>query len=453
MAPEKPQSQATQQPEETIERAKTIHKLRTQRLNLSGEISTPETNTYESFDEYFGNNLNAMPIQERKLKHKKTIDSKHIAMMMTAQLKAKYGENFIPGDNLQDADFAQSLQDYIDLPGQSKDGASLQKLTTSTAYLIERMGKVSDDTEYNQMILEALRQSSNEWKYNSFMLEDEEYGLVALAKKDAAAIRKAQGLINDEQYAKEIEEINKDYIEKSNNEELKAIWDYSHAENKNTELGPNKEIPVRDDKTLKTAIQETQNTFAQNSGWEIKFDKNSAIAEIQVGENIRIDASIYSRPETGEFVFYLSDKFGHGDKKGPYKASEIADQIDARQVDGHITERIEKLTTDPKYVEGIKQVPDDMVANLGLTLIRKNIERQYAIKNNDRIILDNLSACLIAPDQEGDKKYPTMYDKVKALNTYLMQESNIKPLVEKLLATKNQFTVAEAPTISGLLQG
>jgi len=46
-----------------------------------------------------------------------------------------------------------------------------------------------------------------------------------------------------------------------------------------------------------------------------------------------------------------------------------------------------------------------------------------------------------------------MYDKVKALNEYLSKESNVNPLIKKLLVKKTQFTVAEAPKISELIKG
>jgi len=440
-------------PKYTEDKNKLIYELRTKRAQFSNEITKQNGDSTESIDEIFGNTYDVKSFSEAKSKYQSRVDAKRIAAKISLELLEKYNGNLDINKLLKDETFISSLQDYIELTNNPKDKKKQKRLAEAKLYLKDSLDKISPDTNYNQILLTAILDSSTDWKVNKFMYNDEEKGEKTFLKKHKAYLLKTQGLLEDRDYIKTIEGINADYVKNSDNQELKNIWEATHTTPQSTELGPHNEIPLRQDKSLASAVQEINDAIMPTSGWQIKFGGDDGEATIYAGESLILNTDIYLDPNTGKFVFYISDKFGHGDKKGPYQASKIPEQVDARQMDGYITDKILKLTTDKKFTEGIKQVPDDMISTLGLKLVRKNTERQYQIKNNDKIILDNLTTCLIAPDKEGDKLYPTMYDKVKALNEYLSKESNVNPLIKKLLVKKTQFTVAEAPKISELIKG
>jgi len=269
-------------------------------------------------------------------------------------------------------------------------------------------------------------------------------------------VRLARGDMNQAEYDKQSWNLLDKYVKESGNKDLQKTWERddekfiadAYQDYKVEQRNKANEIPVKDDDTTVKAVDEINKSLGgAGMSFKVTFTADPGEAVIYTdNSNFVFDASIYKDSNSGEFVYYLSDKYGHGDSKGPFTGKTLADAVDGRQIDAFISDKIEDKSrkNDADLRKEVKDLPDDFLTKLGQKLVGEGKDRSYSIEGKSRVVLSNLSYCLIASNQEGDKSgQMTMYDKVKELNKFLAIEDNRKKVVETLYNGGLEFSTPE----------
>ncbi len=327
----------------------------------------------------------------------------------------------------EDSELREAFIDYVyyNLNGDQGDENSGKVFRKKAAVFQSRLLKYSTkktDLDVSEL-LEGFRRGIRIVKIDSILVSDQDF----LDRREVLYTQFNTGEITKEELVSGIESLYGEKVAESDNEELKALWGSTATEEKSGKdfkvaldatIGDMNATPVSSKEETVDAVAQANNAFA-DTNFSADY-VGGGVAKVRISE-FEADLRIFKDNDTDEFVYFLNDRYTHGQMMGPFKDTDLAEALDSRRIDAYLTSRIGKMATNSSDVEGIKDLPDVTVEKIGKKLIGGGEGRKFDIMSDERGVLDKFVLWLL----KKDEKLGTVESKIEKLNTYLNSKARV----------------------------
>jgi hypothetical protein len=283
-------------------------------------------------------------------------------------------------------------------------------------------------------ILEDLRKGRRLMKIDKKLASDEDF----LNRRMELSNRYNAGEITRDEFLYETVNLYDEKVLESDDEELKALWGSTANEEKSgkefkvaldSTIGDLDVTPVSSEKETVDAIDHANSAFT-DTNFSVNYT-GKGIAKVRISE-FEADLRIFRDNDSNEFVYFLNDRYTHGQMIGPFNGADLAGALDSRRIDAYLTKKIGETSTNSGDLEGIKDLPDVTVEKVGKKLIGDGGGRKFDILGDERGVLDKFVELLL----EKDEKLVSIESKVEKLNAYLNSKVRINSFKASLMEGK-----------------
>lgn len=241
-----------------------------------------------------------------------------------------------------------------------------------------------------------------------------------------------------------LEQIYSTAIEKTGDKELVEMWQaYKTSDsranvdflfNNDTASKPVEPQDSSDKPASKKEIQSAITQVQETSGYKMEQDSRGDV-KFLLDNDVSVDVSVFVNEQSGEYVFYLNDKFVNGPALR-VEAKDLPETLYKRHIDGRITTRFyEKY---PKFSLIVSEMPDQKITHLCETILGDKKDRGYKIEENDLKVLNALVDLLM----QDDTKYPSLGKRIEVLDFALDTRDKGHYVYDKLL-TREISSISE----------
>jgi hypothetical protein len=346
----------------------------------------------------------------------------------------------------EDAELRDSFTEIVDfdLKNGNLDAQSRKAFRGKARAFQSKLLKYStkkSDLEDTVDLLEDIRRGRRLIKITNKLAQDPDF----VNRKMELENRYYNGDISRDELIYETENLYNEKVAESDDDELKALWGSTVTEEKagkelksalDVTVGNTNATPVSSEQETVDAVTQVNVAF-NDTNFAVNY-LGRGIAKVRIAE-FEADLRVFKDKNTKEFVYFLNDRYTHGQMVGPFDKTDLAEGVDSRRVDAYLTTKIGEIASSSSDLEGIKNLPDATVEKVGKKLIGAGGSRKFDILSNERGVLDKFAELLL----KKDEKLVTVESKIKRLNSYLNSKARVD-------AFKTELTEGRVENISAL---